>query len=47
MKKNEFIKAVANTAGITQDKTSEVLRSMISIITKELKNEREVNITGF
>lgn len=47
MKKQDFIKAVAWTAGLSQDAVSRVLTSMIDTITAELKAGREVNITGF
>ncbi|MDD3646152.1 MAG: HU family DNA-binding protein [Candidatus Gracilibacteria bacterium] len=47
MKKQDFIKAVAGTAGVSQDAVSRVLTSMIDTITAELKAGREVNITGF
>lgn len=47
MKKQDFIKAVANAAGLSQDAVSKVLSSMIDTITFELKKGREVNITGF
>lgn len=47
MKKQEFIKAVAAHAGLSQDAVSKALASMIHVITKELKAGREVNITGF
>ena len=47
MKKQEFIKAVATNAGLSQDAVSKALASMISVITTELKKGREVNITGF
>lgn len=47
MKKQDFIKAVAADAGLSQDAVSKALASMITVITKELKNDGEVNITGF
>ncbi len=47
MKKQDFIKAVAAEAGLSQDAVSRVLASMIDVITEELKVGREVNITGF
>lgn len=47
MKKQDFIKAVAATAGLSQDAVSKTLSSMIDIITSELKWGNEVNITGF
>lgn len=47
MKKQDFIKAVAAEAGLSQDAVSKALASMINVITKELKADREVNITGF
>ncbi|MDR0772516.1 MAG: HU family DNA-binding protein [Candidatus Peribacteria bacterium] len=47
MKKQDFIKAVAADAGLSQDAVSKALASMIGVITAELKKDREVNITGF
>ena len=47
MKKQDFIKAIANEASLSQDAVSRVLTSMIDTITSELKNGNEVNITGF
>lgn len=47
MKKQDFIKAVAADAGLSQDAVSKALASMIDVITTELKAGSEVNITGF
>ncbi len=47
MKKQDFIKAVATAAGLSQDAVSRVLSSMIDTVTDELKAWNEVNITGF
>lgn len=47
MKKQDFIKAVAADAGLSQDAVSKALSSMIDTITSELKAGSEVNITGF
>jgi len=47
MKKQDFIKAVAADAGLSQDAVSKALTSMIDVITTELKKGREVNVTGF
>ena len=47
MKKQDFIKAVANKALISQDAVSKVLGSMIEVIVSELKAWNEVNITWF
>jgi len=47
MKKQDFIKAVANTAGLSQDAVSKVLATMIDTVVTELKAGGEVNITGF
>jgi DNA-binding protein HU-beta len=47
MKKQDFIKAIAANAGVSQDAASKILSSMIEIVTSELKNGGEVNITGF
>ncbi|MDD3793760.1 MAG: HU family DNA-binding protein [Candidatus Gracilibacteria bacterium] len=47
MKKQDFIKAVAADAGLSQDAVSKALTSMIGVITTELKKGREVNVTGF
>ncbi len=47
MKKQDFIKAVATSAGLSQDAVAKGLGSMIDVITAELKSGGEVNITGF
>ncbi|MDR3150628.1 MAG: HU family DNA-binding protein [Candidatus Peribacteria bacterium] len=47
MKKQDFIKTVANKAGLSQDAVSKALTAEISVITAELKRGSEVNITGF
>ena len=47
MKKQDFIKAVAAKAGLSQDAVSKALTSMIEVVTKTLKSGQEVNITGF
>lgn len=47
MKKQDFIKTVANKAGLSQDAVSKALASQIAVITAELKKGGEVNITGF
>ncbi len=47
MKKIDFIKAVAASAGLSQDAVSKMLSASIEIITNELNNDGEVNITGF
>ena len=47
MKKQDFIKAVAADAWLSQDAVSKTLSSMIDTITSELKGGNEVNITGF
>ena len=47
MKKQDFIKAVALSVGLSQDAVSKVLTSMIDVITGELKSGNEVNITWF
>ena len=47
MKKQDFIKTVANEAGLSQDAVSKVLAAMIDTVTNELKAGNEVNITGF
>jgi len=47
MKKQDFIKAVATKASLSQDAVSKALASMIGVITSELKVGRDVNITGF
>lgn len=47
MKKQDFIKAVAAKALISQDAVSKVLGSMIEVIVSELKAWNEVNITWF
>ncbi len=47
MKKQDFIKAVAAKAGLSQDAVSKALASIVDVITSELKAGSEVNITGF
>lgn len=47
MKKQDYIKAVAAAAGLSQDAVSKTLASMIEVTTAELKKGGEVNITGF
>lgn len=47
MKKQDFIKAVAASAGLSQDAVAKVLTAQIDTITAELSNGGEVNITGF
>lgn len=47
MKKQDFIKAVAAAAGLSQDAAGKALNSMIEIVTSELKKGGEINITGF
>jgi len=47
MKKQDFIRAVASHAWLSQDAVSKVLASMVDTITSELKSGGEVNITGF
>jgi DNA-binding protein HU-beta len=47
MKKQDFIKAVATAAGMSQDAVAKVLGAQIDIITAQLKKGEEVNITGF
>lgn len=47
MKKQDFIKAVASAAGLSQDAVSKALNTMVDVITSELKAGREVNVTGF
>jgi DNA-binding protein HU-beta len=47
MKKQDFIKEIANNAKLSQDAATKALNSMIAIITSQLKKGGEVNITGF
>lgn len=47
MKKQDFIKAIASSAAVSQDAASKILGSIIDVVTKELKKGNEVNITGF
>lgn len=47
MKKQDFIKAVASAAGLSQDAVSKALNTIVDVVTTELKAGREVNITGF
>ena len=47
MKKQEFIKAVAAVAWLSQDAVGKALNSMVEVITSELKAGRDVSVTGF
>ena len=47
MKKQDFIKAIASAAGLSQDAAGKALNTMVAVISAELKAGREVNITGF
>lgn len=47
MKKQDFIREVAAKAWLSQDAVSKVLTAQIGIITDQLKNGSEVNITWF
>jgi len=47
MKKQDFIKAVASSAGLSQDAVNKALNTMVDVITSELQSGNEVNITGF
>jgi len=47
MKKQDFINAIAAHAWVSKDAASKVLNSVIGTITAELKEGREVSITGF
>ncbi len=47
MKKQEFIKAVAAVAWLSQDAVGKALNSMVDVITSELKAGEEVSITWF
>ena len=47
MKKQDFIKSVANAASLSQDAAGKAINAMIEIITEELKKGGEINITGF
>ncbi len=47
MKKQDFIKAVAAKAGLSQDAVTKALSALIDVVSTELKNDGEVNVTGF
>jgi len=47
MKKQDFIKAVAASAGLSQDAVAKVLAAEVEVITSELQAGGEVNLTGF
>ncbi len=47
MKKQDFIKAVAAAAGLSQDAVAKVLAAQVEVITSELQSGGEVNLTGF
>ncbi len=47
MKKQDFVKAIAAAAWVSQDAANKILTAMIDTVTSELKSGGEVNITGF
>ena len=47
MKKQDFIKAVAAKANLSQDATSNFLAAFIEVVTEEVKSGEGVNITAF
>ena len=47
MNKSELIKAVAADADLTQADAARAIDSMVEIITKEVKKNEQVAITGF
>ena len=47
MKKQDLIKAIAASAGISQDAAAKSLGAFIDLVTSELKGGGEVGITGF
>ncbi len=47
MKKQDLIKAIATKANLSQDAAGKVLKTLIELITAELKKGGVVNITGF
>ncbi len=47
MHKNEFIKAVAERANVTQADAARMVNALMSIVTEELQDDRKVVLTGF
>jgi DNA-binding protein HU-beta len=47
MKKQDLIKAMATTAGLSQDAAAKALKAFIDVTTKALKKGDTVGITGF
>ena len=47
MNKNEFVRAIANKAGITLKEAATALDSVVAAITEGLKNGEKIQISGF
>ena len=47
MQKTDFIKAVAEKAGVSQKETKLVVDSALDVITEQLRNGEKVTLTGF
>lgn len=47
MNKNEFVAAVAESAGISKADAGTAVEAMVNVITTELKNGGDVRIVGF
>ncbi len=47
MKKQDLIKAMATSAGLSQDAAAKALKAFIDVTTKALKKGDTVGITGF
>lgn len=47
MKKTEFVKEVAQRAGVSVSEATKVVDSAIAVITESVKNGEAVGITGF
>ena len=47
MKKQDFIKAVASQAWVSQDTSAKVINTFIDVVTAELKNDGKIVLTWF
>lgn len=47
MQKTEFIRSVAERAGVSQKETKQVVDSALEVITEALKRGEKVTLTGF
>lgn len=47
MNKNEFVKVLAKNANLPQEKTKELLNTMLGTIIEVVKSEEKLSLTGF